>query len=86
MQASEQQVRSMKSGIQVPGLGCSFALRQQQADGWRAVFADLHAGVLRQQGFVDLDPKKCFDEVHSFAKCCSVGDLASFCKVWCSRL
>lgn len=33
-------------------------------------------GILRQQGFVDLDPMKCFDnnDGRSFGKCCSVGD------------
>jgi len=38
-------------------------------------------GVLRQQGFVNLDPMKCFEDAsgRSFGRCCSVGDYAEEC-------
>lgn len=41
-----------------------------------AKLTQLLPGILRQQGFVDLDPMKCFDnnDGRSFGKCCSVGD------------
>ncbi|CAJ1339354.1 unnamed protein product [Effrenium voratum] len=56
---------------------------QQQEEAWRGILAEVHAGVLRQQGFVDLDPGRCFEAetegTRSFARCCSVGDHAEEC-------
>eukprot|EP00927_Polykrikos_kofoidii_P083272 TRINITY_DN8491_c0_g1_i1.p1 TRINITY_DN8491_c0_g1~~TRINITY_DN8491_c0_g1_i1.p1 ORF type:complete len:1851 (-),score=371.48 TRINITY_DN8491_c0_g1_i1:296-5575(-) len=58
------------------------ALRQQQTHHWQHLLADIHAQVLQQLGFVDLDPAGCFaanGDTRSFARCCSIGDHAAEC-------
>eukprot|EP00928_Gymnodinium_smaydae_P026570 TRINITY_DN20822_c0_g1_i1.p1 TRINITY_DN20822_c0_g1~~TRINITY_DN20822_c0_g1_i1.p1 ORF type:complete len:1546 (+),score=252.12 TRINITY_DN20822_c0_g1_i1:115-4752(+) len=46
---------------------------------WTERLAGIHAMALNALGFSDLDPGRCWDEVFSFASCCSVGDYASEC-------
>jgi len=57
------------------------SMRVQQDESWRGALAEVHAGVLQQLGFVDLDPGACFDPSsgRNFGRCCSVGDYAAEC-------
>eukprot|EP00931_Biecheleriopsis_adriatica_P048244 TRINITY_DN27879_c0_g1_i1.p1 TRINITY_DN27879_c0_g1~~TRINITY_DN27879_c0_g1_i1.p1 ORF type:complete len:1796 (-),score=448.97 TRINITY_DN27879_c0_g1_i1:65-5374(-) len=59
----------------------------EQKGSWRSALAEVHAGVLQQLGFVDLDPGGCFAASggsRSFGQCCSVGDHAEQC--WSQQL
>eukprot|EP00930_Biecheleria_cincta_P002849 TRINITY_DN10382_c0_g1_i1.p1 TRINITY_DN10382_c0_g1~~TRINITY_DN10382_c0_g1_i1.p1 ORF type:complete len:1759 (-),score=371.24 TRINITY_DN10382_c0_g1_i1:14-5290(-) len=56
-------------------------LQSEQRETWRAALAEVHANLLQQLGFIDLDPGGCFtaSASRSFARCCSVGDYAAEC-------
>merc|ERR1719203_878928 len=56
-------------------------MRQHHLDGWRNILGEVHAQLLRELGFVDLNPGQCWSdgESRSFARCCSVGDLSEAC-------
>jgi len=56
-------------------------IRRDEALRWQTILGDVHAQILREQGFVDLDPGRCFpgDGPHSYASCCSIGDFAQDC-------
>ncbi|CAJ1402625.1 unnamed protein product [Effrenium voratum] len=78
-----ESVKEQQEGFRQASEQHGQGVQQQQEEAWRGILAEVHAGVLRQQGFVDLDPGRCFEAetegTRSFARCCSVGDHAEEC-------
>eukprot|EP00435_Cladocopium_sp_Y103_P074394 s24_g48.t1 len=82
LQQMNQSASEQQEGLKQASEQHAKGMQQQQEEGWRGVLAEVHAGVLRQQGFIDLDPMKCFEDGESgrsFGRCCSVGDYAEEC-------
>ncbi|CAJ1454296.1 unnamed protein product [Effrenium voratum] len=83
LQQMNESVKEQQEGFRQASEQHGQGVQQQQEEAWRGILAEVHAGVLRQQGFVDLDPGRCFEAetegTRSFARCCSVGDHAEEC-------
>ncbi|CAK0789721.1 unnamed protein product [Prorocentrum cordatum] len=76
--AQEGSSAAPRSAVQA-GAGLLHVASHPRRAAWLERLADVHASIFRDMGFVHLDSAGCWDESHTFGRCCSVGEHAEGC-------
>jgi hypothetical protein len=81
LQQMNESVASQRAAMRDSAESHLQSMKEDQASGWRAAMGEIHVHVLRDLGFINLDPGMCWGDgqARNFEMCCSVGDYAARC-------